>query len=180
MSLFTACTHTSTKQVIKLSAEPEFKIENDNAKICDTCETVIVAEHIESTGSSDLQNDSGIVYMPNKVILKVRHSVDSLRHIPNRDTMFSGPGSFLNSGDLKLAKRNNFYKLWPDTIQFKDYYKVYRLKGKITDCFVTDGNFVRLIFKMESYHELDTTYVKRMMEINYAKRHKEFLLTHKN
>jgi len=165
---------SSTK---KPSGHLHFELD-DNCKVCDSCETVIIAEHTESTDSGDIQVDSGIVYIPNSVVKALNFKFDSLRkNFKPNPFMTISIYKALNSGDINFLYKSDFSKLWKDTVKFKDFSNPYRLKGKIIGC-ETQGYFPRLLFKIDNFNILDATYLRQVEkklnkenEIKYLKEH---------
>ena len=114
----------------KLNSDSKAKITFSNEyEICDTCTTTILVSHNESTLSGEITIDSGIVYLSHKILKNVNSLAVNIE--PSKKPIIS-PNHILNR-ELHFADKNYFNKLWKDTINFTDLYKVFRLKGKVTE-----------------------------------------------
>jgi hypothetical protein len=103
----------------------------DDAKLCDTCISTLIVEHHECTGCSDLYVDSGIVFISGKVVAQFDSA--SKENLKDKDNVFYSEFKKLNTSDLLLYNRSDFYKLWPDTITWQDWGKKYRVTCRIIE-----------------------------------------------
>jgi len=125
-----------------------------DAKLCDTCISTLIVRHQECTECSDLYIDSGTVFISSKVI--AQFDSESKKNLKDKDNIFYSQFKRLNTSDLLLDNKNDFYKLWPDTVTWKDWGKKYRVTGRITEY-----KGMRLKFKLLDYKLLDTLYAKK-------------------
>lgn len=129
----------------------------ENTILCDTCISELLISHDECTDCSDLHVDSGIIFIPNS-IFRICDSLvtnDTLisKHADNKGHLY------LNTQDLRLTNKDIFYKLWPDTINWKDFNKKYIVKGKITDVAVERRMGFNVIvpkFQVDTYSLINT------------------------
>ena len=132
-----------------------------NYKICDTCKTTIIVGHNECTDCADLQVDSGFIYISQNLF----DQIDTMK----KDTGLFTPNR-ISASDLYLSDKKYFYKLWPDTINFKDFYKVYRVTGKVTEVkhrVFAEGSrepYPSFYFHVDKAKELDTAYAKKVKQ----------------
>lgn len=107
---------------------------------------------MECTECKDLHVDSGVVYVPFKVVNDFKVSKKQRKETGAHFVK-------LNTTDLYLEDKNDFYKLWPDTITWGDFYKKYRVTGKVVK--LKENS---LYFEMLSYTRIDSAYNKSKMK----------------
>lgn len=152
---FNFCKNPNKQDAIDIQKHLDSILFRANAKYCDTCVTILIVEHNECTECSDLYVDSGIVFI-NRNAIKQFDSTWLARKNDFEDIRYEHYEK-LNTADLCLDDKNDYYKLWPDTISFKDWNKKYRVKGKITKF---NGSYLK--FKLLDYTLLDTNYSKKI------------------
>jgi hypothetical protein len=136
-------------------------------KICDTCKMTILVHHEECTTCGDITVDSGDIYLKkdllkniNDLAVNTHNSKKSLVLSPNKIPIH----------ELYFANKHYFNKLWKDKIGFKDFYKTFRLTGKIVEIrrrILNNGvveSYPSLFFKVEKAVEIDTGYLRRIIE----------------
>jgi hypothetical protein len=162
ITLLIACNNKKNKEI---SLKQKEKITfNDEYKVCDTCTTTILVHHMESTRSGEITIDSGIVYLSNKIL----HNIDSLAVNTDNSKSYLIPPIHILNRELNFTDRNYFAKLWKDTVNFTDLYKVFRLKGKVTEIKrrkLDNGeieSYPSLFFKVDKAVEIDTSYLRKV------------------
>jgi hypothetical protein len=134
---FFSCGDSQKKKEISLRDSLFEKIRNrDNVKICDTCLSVLVVSHQECTECRDLYVDSGILFLPRKILIDFDTSIT-----------IKGHKMKLNTSDLCLEDRADFYRLWPENNY--DFRKKFRVTGK-----VVRNEKHSLKFKIYSFEEI--------------------------
>jgi len=133
----------------------------DKYIVCDTCKSVILVHHDECTFCGEMTVDSGTVYLTNKIL----KSIDTLAsNTYNIDTSLESYNK-VSLNELYFSDSNYYFKLWKDSINFKDWYKVFRLTGQVTELkrrILSNGIIVEypsLFFKVEKAEEIDTAYL---------------------
>jgi len=129
--------------------------------LCDTCTSTIIVHHSECTTCGDISIDSGIVYLSNQIInmaitLVTKSDKNDLKHLsPN----------MISCTELYFSDKNYFSELWADTIAFKDFYKAFRLTGKVIEVkprVLNNGVsevYPSLFFKVDKATAVDTSYL---------------------
>jgi len=120
-----------------------------DCKICDSCKTVIRVKHTESTDSGDIEVDSGVVYLPQKIVRRLNAKFDSLRK-NFKPSLFKPTMAIydrLNYHDIDLANKSNL--VWENHFGSEQPRKAYKLSGKIVNCKLNDDDFPRLLFHVD-------------------------------
>ncbi len=149
IGIFISCKIPNTNNPIAFQQHLDSITNVLNAIFCDSCVSTLIVEHQECTECSDLFVDSGIVFIGGNAI----NQFDSDQKNNRKNRMHSLK---LNTFDLCFEDKNDYYKLWPDTITFKDWDKKYRVTGKVTGYHES-----YLTFKLLNYTLLDTIYAKK-------------------
>lgn len=149
LGIFISCKTPNTNNPVAFQQHLDSITYVQNAIFCDTCVSTLIVEHQECTECSDLFVDSGIVFIGKNVI--AQFDFEQKRKTKSRINTLK-----LNTLDLCFEDKHDYYKLWPDTISFKDWGKKYRVTGK-----VTEYNESYLTFKLLNYTLLDTIYARK-------------------
>ncbi|RZJ99380.1 MAG: hypothetical protein EOO43_26545 [Flavobacterium sp.] len=134
--------------------------------VCDTCEMTILVEHNECTDCKDIVVDSGAIYISNAILKKAEKLVVEV----DTTNLFSVVANRVSVSDLRFEDKNYFKKLYTDTINYSDLYRVFRLKGKIVDIGRRKSKYgiietsPSLFFRVSHAEEIDTAYLKKIKD----------------
>ncbi len=124
----------------------------------------ILMHHEECTDCGEIIVDSGTIYLTNTILKKA----EKLPVPIDSSNIFSWPANRVSLTDLYFEDKHYFKKLYTDTVNYKDLYKVFRLKGRITDIGrrkLSNGvvsTSPSLFFRVEHATEVDTGYFKKI------------------
>lgn len=141
-----------------------------NYVVCDTCLMTVLVHHDECTDCKDIIVDSGTVYLPHEILKKAENLVVDV----DTTNLFSVVANRVSVSDLRFEDRDYFRKLYTDTVNYRDLYKAFRLKGKIVDVGRRKSKYgvietsPSLFFRASHAVEIDTAYWRKITEANYA------------
>jgi len=159
-SLLESCSNRTTEK--NKDSTIEF---SEKYLVCDTCTSTILVHHDDFTTCGEITVDSGTVYLTS-AILKKANSL-GINFSSTEDT-FVGSPNMISLRELFFSDKHDINKLWTDTVDFKDFYKTFRLSGKVIDVkrrVLDNGvteDYPSLFFKSEKVEEIDTTYSKKI------------------
>jgi hypothetical protein len=127
--------------------------------------TILVHKE-DCTTCGEITVDSGTTYLSNAILsITNKLAVNS----NDLDSFVLSP-NYVPIHELYFADENYSNKLWRDTIKFKDYYKAFRLTGKVVEIKrrVLDNGVVEiypsLFFKVDKAVEVDTSYLSKVRQ----------------
>jgi|GEM_PF-2733979 len=160
--LIVACKDKSSKTV-DINPKATITFSGDYI-ICDTCQTTILVHHDECTTCGEITVDSGTIYLTSDIV----RSANKLAINSDEPDTFLLPPNYVALHELYFSDKHYFNKLWTDTVNFKDFYKTFRLTGKVVEIKrrVLDNeiveNYPSLFFKVDKAVQVDTSYLKKV------------------
>ena len=152
-----------SKTIVDTSTKPTITF-SGNYIVCDTCQMTILVHHEECTTCGEITIDSGTVYLATKIL----EHIDTLAINSDQQDTFLLPPNYIPIHELFFSDKHYFTKLWTDTIEFKDFYKAFRLTGKVIEIkrrVLENGvveSYPSLLFKVDKAVQVDTGYLGKV------------------